>query len=85
MPDSNWIQSLLGERRVYDLGQPLFAGMPGHPSHPPFIFSRNGIHILEMVNLEELARDRQYTFLFVVSPLKIVGGTGSPVRPLAIV
>jgi len=39
---------------------------------------------MEMVNLEELARERVYEFLFVTAPLKIVGGTGSPIRPLAI-
>lgn len=45
---------------------------------------RNGIHILEIVNCEELARDRVYTFLFVATPLKLKGATGSPVRPIAI-
>lgn len=24
--------------RIYDLAQPYFAGMPHHPSHPPFLF-----------------------------------------------
>ena len=24
--------------KVYDLGQPYFAGMPHHPVHPPFLF-----------------------------------------------
>src|SRR4051794_14939712 len=43
-----------------------------------------GIHIIEVLNLEELARDRVYTFVFVATPLKIRGGTGAPVRPLAI-
>jgi kynurenine formamidase len=46
---------------------------------------RHGIHILEIVNCEELARDRVYTFLFIASPLKLKGATGSPVRPIAIV
>jgi kynurenine formamidase len=45
----------------------------------------NGIHIIEAMNLEELARDRIYEFLFFVSPLKIRGGTASPVRPIAMV
>lgn len=43
-----------------------------------------GIHIIEVLNLEELARDRVQEFLFVCSPLRLVGGTGSPIRPLAI-
>ena len=45
---------------------------------------RRGIYLIEMLWLEELAKAGQSTFLFVVAPLKIVGGTGSPVNPLAI-
>lgn len=43
-----------------------------------------GIPIIEMLDLEGLARDRVSTFLFVALPLKIVGGTGSPIRPVAL-
>jgi kynurenine formamidase len=45
----------------------------------------SGIHILENLNLEELARDRVREFLFVAAPLKIRGATGAPIRPLAFV
>jgi kynurenine formamidase len=45
----------------------------------------NGIHIMESLDLEALARDRVYEFLFVALPLKIRGATGSMVDPLAIV
>jgi kynurenine formamidase len=45
----------------------------------------SGIHIIEALNLEELASARVYTFVFVAIPLKIRGGTGSPIRPLALV
>jgi hypothetical protein len=34
--------------------------------------------------MEDLARDGVYEFLFMVSPLKLVGATGSPVRPMAV-
>ena len=44
----------------------------------------NGIHILENVKLDELAAKRAYEFLFVIEPLKIKGGTGSTVAPIAI-
>ena len=64
----------------YECTRPDNPAMPVHME----LIARRGIHILEMVNLEELARDRVYHFLFVVTPLKIVGGTGSPVRPIAI-
>jgi kynurenine formamidase len=44
-----------------------------------------GVHIIEVMNLSELAAASVHEFLFVLAPLKIVGGTGSPVRPLAVV
>jgi kynurenine formamidase len=43
----------------------------------------SGIHIIEVLNLEELARDRIYEFVLVAAPMKIRGATGAPVRPLA--
>ncbi len=46
---------------------------------------RHGIYIIENLNLEELAAAKEYRFEFVCTPLKFVGATGSPVRPLAIV
>jgi kynurenine formamidase len=45
----------------------------------------HGIHIIEMLSLEDLAADRQYEFAFVALPLKIRGATGSMIRPIAIV
>jgi kynurenine formamidase len=44
----------------------------------------HGIHIIENLNLEELARDRRHEFLFVCTPIKWAGATGSPVRPIAV-
>lgn len=42
-----------------------------------------GIHIIELLALEELATAAVRVFTFFLSPLKLVGATGSPVRPLA--
>jgi kynurenine formamidase len=44
----------------------------------------NGIHLLENVRLDELASRRAHEFALVVEPLKIQGGTGSTVAPIAI-
>lgn len=44
-----------------------------------------GIHIIECLNLEELAASDSNEFLFAAAPLKIRGGTGSPIRPVAVV
>jgi kynurenine formamidase len=43
----------------------------------------NGIHLLENMKLDELAAKRVHEFAFVVEPLKIQGGTGSTVAPIA--
>ena len=45
----------------------------------------SGIHIIECLNLEELAAAGVREFLFVALPLKIEGGTASPIRPIALV
>lgn len=45
----------------------------------------HGIHIIEVMNLSELAAAGFHEFMFVLAPLNITGGTGSPVRPLAVV
>ena len=40
---------------------------------------------MESMNLEVLAAAEAYDFTFVALPLRIRGGTGSPIRPVAIV
>jgi kynurenine formamidase len=44
----------------------------------------NGIFLLENVKLDELAAKKANEFAFVVQPLKVKGGTGSTVAPVAI-
>ena len=76
----------LSERKVFAAGSDTVAfervpsGMPVHVH----LLVESGIHIIEVLNLEELAAAKVYEFVFVAAPLKIRGGTGSPVRPLAI-
>jgi kynurenine formamidase len=55
--------------------------LPGHVR----LLVRGGIYIVESLNLEALAADGVREFAFVCLPLKLRGGTGSPVRPLALV
>lgn len=59
------------------------------PSNPhavhTVLLAQNGIHMIEMLDLEQLSRDDVHEFTFVVLPLKIQGATGSMVRPIAIV
>jgi kynurenine formamidase len=58
---------------------PQLAG-PGHQ----ILLVINGIHLLENIRLDELAARRVYEFALIVEPLKIQGGTGSTVAPIAI-
>jgi kynurenine formamidase len=57
---------------------------PTMPVHLHLLVEK-GIHIIEALNMEELSRDGVYEFVFVAAPLKLKGGTGSPIRPLALV
>jgi kynurenine formamidase len=77
----------LSERGIFAAGSDTIAfekvpaaRMPVHVH----LLVESGIHIIEALNLEQLSRDRIYDFVFVAAPLKIQGGTGSPMRPLAL-
>lgn len=65
------------DERDPETGATLFAHV--------YLLPKKGVYIMENLNLEELARDRQYSFAFVGIPLKFNGATGSPLRPLALV
>ena len=60
---------------------PELGTLPGHS----ILIVRAGILIIESLNLEGLAADGVREFAFVCLPLKLRGGTGSPVRPVALV
>jgi kynurenine formamidase len=49
-----------------------------------YLLPQKGIYIIENLNLEQLALDRRYVFGFIGIPLKLMGATGSPIRPLAL-
>ncbi len=77
----------LSERRVFAGGSDTIAfevlPAPSMPVHIHLLVE-SGIHIIEALNLETLAAERIYEFVFVASPLRIRGGTGSPIRPVAL-
>ena len=60
-----------------------FGGLPDLPLHVDFLWNR-GAYIMEILNLDELAKDQAYEFLFVLGPLLLRGGIGVPVNPIAI-
>lgn len=63
---------------------PAGAGHSVLPVHR-ILLVESGIFILEHLALEALAEAGLHEFVFVLAPLRITGGTGSPVRPLAAV
>jgi kynurenine formamidase len=62
---------------------------PGSEGNPQpvhtLLLIQNAVYLMESLDLEELARQRVYEFLFVALPLKIRGATGSMVDPVAVV
>lgn len=57
------------------------AQLPGHR----ILLVESGIPIMEMLDLEELARIDRESFTLVAAPLRLLGATGSPLRPLALI
>lgn len=78
----------LSEKGAYAVGSDTltFERVP-NPAMPVHIhlLVEKGIHIIEVLQLEELARENVPDFLFTAAPLRIEGGTGAPIRPIAIV
>jgi len=83
-PGAEWLSS----KRIFAAGSDTLTfehtPNPAMPVHVHLLVEC-GIHIIEVLNLEELARDRVWEFLFVAAPLKIRHATGAPMRPLALV
>ncbi len=58
---------------------------PGHnwiPVHT-YLLAQRGIPVVEVVNLEELSRDRVYEIAFVAASLRFRGASAAPFRPVA--
>ena len=72
-----------GTNEVFPSG---IEGMP-FPIHRLAVVAL-GMPLLDNLNLEDLAGEAQvrkrWTFLFVAAPLRVQGGTGSPLNPLAV-
>ena len=86
--------AFLGERSVAALGSdgnndtaPSSTDGVGFPIHVLAI-NAMGIHLLDYLQFEDLvprcAEAGRWEFLFVAAPLRIVGGTGSPLNPIAV-
>jgi kynurenine formamidase len=64
---------------------PAFEVIPsvGDSVHAMLLVDR-AIHIIENLQLDDLAGRGARRFLFVALPLRIAGATGSPLRPIAV-
>jgi kynurenine formamidase len=81
----------LSERKVSLVGSDNWAleAVPAENPDRPFpahewLLIRNGIYILENLDLETLADGKVTEFAFVFAPLRLKGATGSPGNPIAI-
>lgn len=51
--------------------------------HYEFLRNQGG-YLMELLDLEAIARDKVYEFMFIAAPLNIARGLGSPITPLAV-
>ena len=86
--------SFLADRRVAVLGSdgnndtaPSTTEGVGFPIHV-LALNAMGLHLFDYLRLEDAARHCEkvgrWEFLFAAAPLRIVGGTGSPINPTAV-
>ena len=88
------VARFLAERRVAALGcdgnndtAPSTTESIDFPIHA-LALNAMGIHLLDYLRLEDLGaacdREGRWEFMFAGAPLRLVGGTGSPLNPIAI-
>jgi kynurenine formamidase len=81
----------MAERKIILTASDTWAteAVPGENADKPFechlqLQTRRGLWNLENLDLSQLVADKAYEFLFVWSPLKMKGATGSPGNPVAL-
>jgi kynurenine formamidase len=79
-----WGLSLVGADNISVEVTPSGDPQCALPVHVALLRDR-GVFLLELLDLELLSAAAATTFLLVVSPLNIVGGSGSPVAPTAVI
>lgn len=81
---ASWEPSFVGADTIAFEQLKPGAGHALLPAHRVLLVE-HGISIVETMQLDGLAAAGVHAFLFVLAPLPLVGATGSPVRPLAVV
>jgi kynurenine formamidase len=64
--------------------EPLPFDDPAVTTHGAMLVEK-GVHLIENLYLEDVARDAAREGLFIALPLKITGATGSWIRPILVV
>lgn len=73
------------EGAIYGKAPPAKGTPPGLPfAIHHYNLTQAGIHQIQNANLAALARDKVWTSCTMILPLRSKGGSGSPVRPVAI-
>jgi kynurenine formamidase len=49
-----------------------------------YLLAEAGVPMIEVMDLEQLAAERMYTYAFIGACMKIRGATAGPMRPLAL-
>ena len=82
-PGAKW----LSKHGIFAAGSDTvaFEQVPSQMEVHVHLLVERGIHIIECLNLESIAEAGVKEFLFIALPLKIRGGTGSPIRPVGMV
>lgn len=65
---------------MYERFDPAANRLPVHSE----LIAGAGIHLIENMNLESLAAAGVHEFAFIALPLRVVGATGSQIRPIAL-
>jgi kynurenine formamidase len=78
--------ALLGSEQAQDFA-PYRKELPALPVHD-FALVMLGVHLFDNTNLDDLAEAaaarRRWEFMLMAAPLRVPGGTGSPLNPIAV-
>lgn len=81
--EENGTMTLGSDNLTLEVFPPAAGNKSWIPVHT-YLLAQKGVMILEVVDLEDLAADGVYEFLFIAAPLKLRGASGAPMRPIAI-
>ena len=82
--DENGAMTLGADNLTLEVLPPPPLGPKSYIPVHTYLFAQRGAIILEVLDLEQLAADKVYEFVFIGAPLRLRGASGAPLRPVAI-